>query len=44
MLFFSYQSFFAILGPENVCLDTNIVFLRGLETEILKHVYSGGHF
>ena len=33
-----------MLGPENVCLDTNIVFLRGLKTEILKHVYFGGHF
>ena len=36
--------FFVILGPENVCLDIKIFFLRELETEILKHVYSGGHF
>ena len=36
--------FFIILGPENVRLDTNKICLRGLETGILKHVYSGGHF
>ena len=36
--------FFVILVQENVCLDTKIFFLRGLETEILKHVCSGGHF
>ena len=35
---------FIILGPENVCLDTKKNCVRGLETEILKHVYSGGHF
>ena len=35
--------FFVILDPENVCLDTKIVFLCELETKILKHVYSDGH-
>ena len=38
-----HKYLFVILGPENVCLDTNIFFLCELETEILKHVYSGGH-
>ena len=36
--------FFMILDPENVCLDTKMVFLCELEINILKHVYSGGHF
>ena len=35
--------FFVILGPENVCLDTKIVFLCELETKLLKHVNSGGY-
>ena len=35
--------FFVIFGPENVCLDAKFFFLRELETEIFKHVYSGGH-
>ena len=33
-----------ILGPEYVYLDTNIIFPSDLETEILRLVYSGGHF
>ena len=36
--------FFVILGPENVYLDTKIIFPSDLETEILIHVCSGGHF
>ena len=36
--------FFVILGPENVYLDTKIIFPSDLETEILRHVYYGGHF
>ena len=36
--------FFVILGPENVYLDTKIIFPSDLETEILRQVYSGGHF
>ena len=36
--------FFVILGPENVYLDTEIIFPSDLETEILIHVCSGGHF
>ena len=36
--------FFVILGLENVYLDTKIFFPCDLETEILIHVYSGGHF
>ena len=36
--------FFVILGPENVYLDTKIIFPSDLETQILRHVYSGGHF
>ena len=35
--------FFVILGPENVYLDTKIIFPSDLETEIFRHVYSGGH-
>ena len=35
--------FFVILGPENVCLDTMIVFLCELEITLKNHVYSGGH-
>ena len=35
---------FVILGPENVFLDTKIFFPSDLETEILIHVCSGGHF
>ena len=35
---------FVILGPENVYLDTKIIFPSDLETEILRHVYSVGHF
>ena len=31
------------LGPEHVYLNTKIFFLGELETEKLKHVYSGGH-
>ena len=30
--------FFVILGPENVYLDTKIICLSDLETEILRHV------
>ena len=37
-------AFFVILGPENIYLDTKIIFPSGLETEILIHVCSGGHF
>ena len=37
-------SFFVILGPENVDLYTNIIFSSDLETEILIHVCSCGHF
>ena len=36
--------FFVILGPENVYLYTKIIFPSDLETEILRHAYSGGHF
>ena len=36
--------FFVILGPENVYLDTKIIFPSDLETEILIHVCSGIHF
>ena len=36
--------FFVILGPQNVYLDTKIIFPSDLETEILRHVYYGGHF
>ena len=36
--------FFIILGLENVYLDTKIIFPSYLVTEILRHVYSGGHF
>ena len=36
--------FFVILGPENMYLDTKIIFPSDLETEILRHVYYGGHF
>ena len=36
--------FFVILGLENVYLDTKIIFLSDLETEILINVHSGGHF
>ena len=36
--------FFVILGPENVYLDTKIIFPSDLETEILRHVYFEGHF
>ena len=36
--------FFVILDPENVYLDTKIIFPSDLETEILRHVYYGGHF
>ena len=36
--------FFVIPGPENVYLDTKIIFPSDLETEILRHVYSGGRF
>ena len=32
------------LGPEYVYSDTKIIFPSDLETEILKQVYSGGHF
>ena len=35
---------FVILGPKNVYLDTKIIFPSDLEAEILRHVYSGGHF
>ena len=35
---------FVILDPKNVYLDTKIIFPSDLETEILRHVYSGGHF
>ena len=38
------MAFFVTLGPENVYLDTKIFFLNQLETEIIKHIYSGGHF
>ena len=37
-------AFYVIFGPENVYLDTKIFFLNQLETEILKHLYSSGHF
>ena len=37
-------AFCVILGSENVYLDNNFFFLNQLETEIIKHVYSGGHF
>ena len=43
-IYVSVIAFFGILGPENVYLDTKIIFLSDLETEILRHVYSGGHF
>ena len=36
--------FFVILGPKNVYLDTMVFFPSDLETEILIHVCSGGHF
>ena len=36
--------FFVILGPENVYIDTKIIFPSDLETEILRHLYSGGNF
>ena len=36
--------FFVILGLENVYLDTKIIFPSDIETEILRHVYYGGHF
>ena len=36
--------FSVILGPENVYLDTRVIFPSLLETEILGHVYSGGYF
>ena len=36
--------FFVILAPVNVYLDTKIIFPSDLETEILRHVYSGGPF
>ena len=36
--------FIVILGPENVYSDTKISFPSDLKTEILIHVYSGGHF
>ena len=36
--------FFVMLGPENVYLDTKIIFPSDLETEILINVCSGGHF
>ena len=36
--------FFVILGPENIYLDTKIIFLSELETGTLRHVNSGGHF
>ena len=32
-----------LLGPENVYLDTKIIYPSDLETEISRHVYSGGH-
>ena len=35
---------FCRLGPEYVYIDTKIIFPSDLETEILRHVYSGGHF
>ena len=38
------MAFCVILGFENVYLDTKIFFLNQLETEIIKHIYSGGHF
>ena len=34
-------AFCVIIGPKNVYLDTKIFFLNQLETEKLKHVYSG---
>ena len=37
-------AFFVIFGPENVYLDTKNIFPSDLETEIFRHVYSGGHF
>ena len=43
-IYVSVIAFFGILGPENVYLDTKIIFPSDLETEILRHVYSGGHF
>ena len=36
--------FFVILGPENVYSDIKTIFPSDLETEILRHVYSGRHF
>ena len=36
--------FFVIPGSKNVYIDTKIIFPSDLETEILRHVYSGGHF
>ena len=36
--------FFVIVGPKIVYLDTKIIFPSDSETEILRHVYSGGHF
>ena len=39
-----FIAFFVILGPQNVYLDTKIIFPSDLETEILTHAYSGGHF
>ena len=36
--------FFVILGPENVNLNTKSIFPSDLETEIMIHVCSGGHF
>ena len=38
------MAFCVILGPENVYLDTKIFFLNQLETEMIKHKYSDGHF
>ena len=38
-----FYCFFVIVGAENVYLDTEIIFRSYLETEILRHVYYGGH-
>ena len=43
-IYVSVIDFFVILGPENVYLDTKIIFPSDLETEILRHVCSGDHF
>ena len=39
-----WRQFCVIIGPENVYLDTKIIFPSDLETEILIHVYYGGYF